>query len=54
MKEKEPLSALEFHPLNQSPFTWTGLASAFKKAGLVEVTRRSEMRPMMGFCISAP
>jgi len=54
VKEKEPLPALEFHPLNQSPFAWTGLASAFKKAGFLELTRRSETRPMMGFRISAP
>jgi len=54
VKKKESLSALEFLPLNHSPFAWTGLASAFKKASFVEVTRRSETRPMMGFCISAP
>jgi len=54
VKEKDPLPALEFHPLNKSLFAWTGLASGFKKAGFLEVTRRSETRPMMGFCISAP
>jgi len=54
VKKKEALSALEFHPLNRSPFAWTGLASVFKKAGFGEVTRRSETRPMMRFCISAP
>jgi hypothetical protein len=52
VKKKEALSALEFHPLNQSPFAWTGLASAFKKAGFLEVTRRSETRPMMRFVVS--
>jgi len=33
-------------------FAWTGLASAFKKAGFLEVARRSETRPMMRFLIS--
>jgi len=33
-------------------FAWTGLASAFKKAGFLEVARRSETRPMMRFFIS--
>jgi GNAT superfamily N-acetyltransferase len=28
-------------------FAWTGLASAFKKAGFVEVARGSEVRPIM-------
>jgi GNAT superfamily N-acetyltransferase len=32
-------------------FAWTGIASAFKKVGFVEVTRRSETRPMMRFLI---
>jgi GNAT superfamily N-acetyltransferase len=32
-----------------SPFVFTGLASAFKKAGFKEVLRRSEKRPMMRF-----
>lgn len=30
-------------------FAWTGLVSAFRKAGFVEVTRRSETRPIMRF-----
>jgi GNAT superfamily N-acetyltransferase len=30
-------------------FAWTGLASAFTKAGFKEVTRRSETRPIMRF-----
>jgi GNAT superfamily N-acetyltransferase len=37
-------------PKNESmpdAFAWTGLASAFVKAGFVEVARRSETRPMM-------
>ncbi len=33
-------------------FAWTGFASAFKKAGFIEVARRSETRPMMRFFIS--
>ena len=30
-------------------FVYTGLASAFRKTGFVEVTRRSETRPMMRY-----
>jgi GNAT superfamily N-acetyltransferase len=30
-------------------FAWTGLASAFRKAGFVEVLRRSETRPIMRY-----
>jgi GNAT superfamily N-acetyltransferase len=30
-----------------SAFAWTGLASAFRRAGFVEVARRSETRPIM-------
>ncbi len=33
-------------------FAWTGLASAFRKAGFVEVVRRSQTRPIMRFSIS--
>lgn len=29
------------------PFVWTGLASAFEKAGFKEIARRSKTRPMM-------
>ena len=32
-------------------FAWTGLSSAFKKAGFKEVVRRSETRPIMRFII---
>lgn len=32
-------------------FAWTGLSSAFRKAGFVEVTRRSETRPIMRLSI---
>ena len=31
------------------PFVYTGLASAFKQAGFVEETRRSETRPIMRY-----
>ena len=30
-------------------FAWTGLASAFRQAGFVEVARRSETRPIMRY-----
>ena len=32
-------------------FVWTGLASAFRKAGFKELIRRSETRPIMRFSI---
>ncbi len=32
-------------------FAWTGLASAFRKAGFVEVVRRSPTRPIMRYTI---
>jgi GNAT superfamily N-acetyltransferase len=32
-------------------FAWTGLSSAFKKAGFKEVERRSETRPIMRFIL---
>jgi len=32
-------------------FAYTGLASAFRKAGFVEVVRRSETRPIMRYTI---
>jgi GNAT superfamily N-acetyltransferase len=32
-------------------FAWTGLSSAFKKAGFKEIIRRSETRPIMRFFI---
>lgn len=31
------------------PFVWTGLASAYRKAGFVEVLRRSKTRPIMRY-----
>ena len=33
------------------PFAYTGLVSAFRKAGFVEVLRRSETRPIMRYVI---
>lgn len=33
-------------------FAWTGLLSAFERAGFVEVARRSETRPIVRFAIS--
>lgn len=48
---------LEAYPVepkkNRVPavFVWTGLASAFGKAGFVECARRSETRPMMRYYI---
>ncbi len=40
-----------FEPEKDQPpaFVWTGLASAFRKAGFVEVMRRSRTRPIMRF-----
>ena len=32
-------------------FVYTGLASAFRKAGFVEAARRSEKRPIMRYII---
>ncbi|MBW2486837.1 MAG: GNAT family N-acetyltransferase, partial [Deltaproteobacteria bacterium] len=32
-------------------FAWTGLASAYAKAGFVECARRSETRPIMRYFI---
>ncbi|MGB5288785.1 MAG: GNAT family N-acetyltransferase, partial [Ignavibacteriaceae bacterium] len=32
-------------------FAWTGISSAFKKAGFKEITRRSETRPIMRFVL---
>jgi len=34
-----------------APFAYTGLASAFRRAGFVEVLRRSETRPIMRYYI---
>jgi len=51
---------IEAYPIDpQTPevppvFAWTGLMSAFEQAGFVEVTRRSETRPIMRYTIQAP
>ncbi|HUP01215.1 MAG TPA: GNAT family N-acetyltransferase, partial [Gemmatimonadota bacterium] len=36
------------------PFVWTGIASAYRAAGFVEVARRSPTRPIMRRSISPP
>ncbi len=38
-------------PLAPAAFVYTGLASAFRKAGFKEVARRSETRPIMRYTI---
>lgn len=38
-------------PNMPAPFVWTGTASAFRRAGFVEVLRRSETRPIMRYFI---
>lgn len=38
-------------PNMPAPFAWTGTASAFRRAGFVEVLRRSETRPIMRYFI---
>jgi GNAT superfamily N-acetyltransferase len=35
------------------PFLWTGTPAAFRKAGFVEVARRSQSRPIMRYLIEA-
>ena len=34
-----------------APFVYTGTAAAFRKAGFIEVARRSETRPIMRYSI---
>lgn len=36
-----------------APFVWTGLASAYRKAGFKEVARRSEKKPIMRYEIAS-
>ncbi len=36
-----------------APFVWTGLASAYRKAGFKEVLRRSEKKPIMRYEIAS-
>ncbi|MFQ5512502.1 MAG: hypothetical protein ACE5EO_11710 [Candidatus Krumholzibacteriia bacterium] len=46
-------SIAEGHPVEPyaervpDPFVWTGIPSAFRKAGFAEVLRRSKTRPIM-------
>ncbi len=49
---------IEAYPIEPKPgqrsvpaFVYTGLASAFRKAGFVEVARRSPTRPIMRYCL---
>jgi len=55
--KKQGAKILEAYPVepkkDRAPavFVWTGLASAFKKAGFCECARRSETRPMMRYYI---
>ena len=54
---KEGGKILEGYPVEPKkgetpdPFAFTGLASAFRKAGFVEVIRRSETRPIMRYMV---
>lgn len=43
------IEAYPFDPRKRQPdaFVWTGLASAFRQAGFIEVLRRSPARPIM-------
>jgi GNAT superfamily N-acetyltransferase len=55
--KKKGGSVVEAYPVESKKdkmadaFAWTGLASAFVKAGFVECARRSETRPIMRFYI---
>jgi GNAT superfamily N-acetyltransferase len=40
------------NPRIPAAFAWTGLASAFRQAGFVEVLRRSETRPIMRYMVT--
>ena len=56
--KKRGRTVLEGYPVEPkkdkmpAAFAWTGPASAFRKAGFLEVARRSDTRPMMRFFIS--
>jgi GNAT superfamily N-acetyltransferase len=39
-------------PFVADAFVWTGLASTFRRAGFVEVARRSETRPIMRYVVN--
>jgi GNAT superfamily N-acetyltransferase len=55
---KQGARILEGYPIELSegrlpdPFVYTGLASTFRKAGFVEVLRRSKTRPIMRYTIA--
>jgi GNAT superfamily N-acetyltransferase len=54
-KKAKILEGYPVEPRNKnmpSVFAWTGFASAFKKAGFIEVARRSETRPIMRYFIN--
>jgi len=56
----EGAQVIEGYPVEPSlprmpdAFAWTGLPSAFRKAGFVEVARRSPSRPIMRKTVSGP
>lgn len=55
---KQGGSIIEAYPIEPKKdkmpdvFAWTGFASSFRKAGFIEVKRRSETRPIMRFALS--
>jgi GNAT superfamily N-acetyltransferase len=54
---KKKVKILEGYPTipyaNNTPaaFVWTGIPSAFEKAGFIETARRSKTRPIMRYCL---
>ncbi|NIN00486.1 MAG: hypothetical protein GTO24_21110 [candidate division Zixibacteria bacterium] len=51
----KPLEGYPVEPRKErmpAAFACTGLASAFRRAGFVEIARRSKTRPIMRFSIS--
>lgn len=53
---KQGASILEGYPMDPGgrtadAFVWTGLASAFRRAGFAEVARRARTRPMMRYTL---
>jgi GNAT superfamily N-acetyltransferase len=57
--KKKGASIIEGYPVEPkndkmpAVFAWTGIASAYLKAGFIEVARRSETRPIMRFVIKS-
>lgn len=55
--ESSGISVVEGYPIDPKngaypdPYAYTGLMSAFKKSGFVEVDRRSEKRPIMRYYV---